>query len=460
LIYSEGVHDFGRWTLELEGDSYLTMGASSSIETGYPVLIKYADSLEYDSFIFPKQDTSYSFRHGIQKENGDFLFIGNLYNITLTNMPTTIYICGMTPDFEIQWEKYYPIPEGNYYLVGGDFLVDEDDNIVLSAGLKVFPYSTTYLYLAKFNMEGELLSENFLPDYQVSMYNDIITKPNGDGYILIGDIIQNYAPGDHLELNSDLSISTPWISDPLLGGEYEWLSPPITAKRLSNGNLMFVNRGGIGDQDAELEFMLCNPDYTILRDTLIFDPYVDYTPVRQGMDFVYEDLIWTATFNMYLQPISYDKIFRVYVYDSEMNMIGMKTYGGDGQWWFEHLLATSDGGCIITGGEREVGSNMWDLSIFKIVPDDIFTAAEDTPMENDRDVALYPNPVQDYLHIETARKNLNIRIMDNLGRIVHQQKIRSLPHDKANLNTLTKGVYFYQILDDHRVIQNGKLMKQ
>jgi hypothetical protein len=181
------------------------------------------------------------------------------------------------------------------------------------------------------------------------------------------------------------------------------------------------------------------------------------------MDFVYEDMIWVATFNQDFPHFSGNEIYRVYIYDSGLNLKGMKTYGGDSRWWFEHLLATSDGGCILTGIIREEGGTQFediDFFIRKFAADDIISAAEDTPMENDRDVALYPNPVQDYLHIETARKNLNIRIMDNLGRIVHQQKIRSLPHDKANLNTLTKGVYFYQILDDHRVIQNGKFIKQ
>ena len=456
LVFSEGVYDFGSWTLELEENTYLTIGASSSVETGYPVLIKYVDSIEFEYYIYPKQDTAYSFRYGVENDNGDFLFIGFLYNYTQYERATTIYLCGMNPEFEVQWEKFYPIPDGDYYLKSGDFLVDAENNIVLSAGMGVYPYSTTYLYLAKFNMEGDLLAENFLPDYQISMYNDIIPKSEGEGYVILGEVLQNYTSGNLLELDKDLNISTPWETGPF-GGE-DYVVPPITAKWLSNGNLFLANRG-MGDMDAE--FRLCNPDYTTIKDTLIYDSEIDYIPVRQGMDFIDEDLIWTATFNMYLQPITYDKIFRVYIYDSEMNMKGMKTYGGDGQWWFEHLLATSDGGCIITGGEREPnGSNMWDLSIFKIMPDDIFTAAEDTPMENDRDVALYPNPVKDYLYIETVRKNLSIQILDKLGRVVHQQKIRSLPHDKVNLHTLTKGIYFYHIMDGNRTIQNGKIIKQ
>jgi hypothetical protein len=460
IIIDKDSTEIGTKTVEIGSGNYLSYGIikNKSTEKCSPLIVTYTSSMDTQVMSFPKIDTSYYFLNCITKENGNFLFFGRMKDLSLSSLFNTIYICEFTSDFSLLWEKFYTVPEGYDYRPF-DFLVDEDNNIILFSGLNTPPYTNTYLYLTKFNMEGDLLLEKLFPNYMVSMYNDIIPKQNPDeGYLILGEVRKNYLAGDLLELDKDFNISTPWVNTPFDGENY--LSPPLTAKWLSNGNLFLVHRG----KDVEnAEFRLCNPDYTTLKDTAIIDPYIDYTPVRQGMDFIYEDLIWTATFNMYLQPISYDKIFRVYVYDSEMNMIGMKTYGGDSQWWLEHLLATSDGGCIITGAEREADGTQWDdlnLYIIKIMPDDIFTAAEDTPMENDRDVALYPNPVQDYLHIETARKNLNIRIMDNLGRIVHQQKIRSLPHDKANLNTLTKGVYFYQILDDHRVIQNGKLMKQ
>lgn len=180
------------------------------------------------------------------------------------------------------------------------------------------------------------------------------------------------------------------------------------------------------------------------------------------MDFVDEDMIWICTYNFDFPYFSGTEIFRVYIYDSEMNIKGMKTFGGNSRWWFEHLLATNDGGCVITGFTREEGgtqSGDYDIYILKLAPDDILSKAEDTPLDNDRDVALYPNPVKDYLYIETARKNLNIRILDNLGKEVCQQEI-SRTHDKINLNTLKGGIYYYMILDGHKIIQNGKLMIQ
>ena len=448
-------------TIELPNEVFLTYGIlhEKTTSLSYPILLRYSDSLNFEFDIFPKQDTAYGFSHGILKENGNFLFIGGLWNYTVVNKPNTIYLCEMTPNFELVWESYYPIPDEDYYLISGDFMVDDDNNIVLSAGMGIVPYSTIYLYLAKFNMEGELLAENFLPNYQVSMYNDIIHTSDNEGYAVIGQVNKNNILGNLLEFDQNLNISTPWETDPF-GGE-DYVEPPITAKWLSNGTLFLANRG-MGDQDVE--FRLCNSDYTTIKDTLIFDSEIDYIPVRQGMDFVDEDMIWICTYNFNPPFINGTEIFRVYIYDSEMNIKGMKTFGGDNRWWFEHLMATSDGGCIVTGFTREeeggTQSGDYDLYIKKLAPDDIISNAEDTPIENDRDVALYPNPVKDYLYIETVRKNLSIQILDNIGRIAHQQKIASLPYDKLNLSTLTKGIYFYHILDGNRIIQKGKFMKQ
>jgi len=139
----------------------------------------------------------------------------------------------------------------------------------------------------------------------------------------------------------------------------------------------------------------------------------------------------------------------------------MKMYGGDQRYWFYNLIATSDGGCIMTGmvGDYD-GADNTNGYLIKVMPEDIVTNAEETPLPFDYDVAVFPNPFTDHLYFETVRKNLRLSLTDNTGKEVANEKLTEITRAGLDTGHLLPGIYYYKINDKGREIQTGKLIKQ
>lgn len=468
IIINTDSTDKAIFSFENYSGGYITLGVTSNGAQAQehkvsPVIILHSDSINFSFKTFLKQDTSFAFQQGFQKENGNYFILGSLgdsthpnYNIFIFNK---IYLCELTPDFEILWEKIYEIPEG-YNLNLADFLIDQDDNIVLYSTLEIIPYSNGYLYLTKFDMDGEMLCSNFLPDYDAKLYNDIILKPDGTGYYIIGELtIGSGFIRDWFDVDTDLNI----VATGNLQGNH--FNRSFTAKWLSNENLFIVNGESQETPGAyrDMQVRVCDTNFNTLNDTVFFDPDNVYSPVYDGMDFVYEDLIWTCTFNEDIPFFPGTEIFKVYLFDSNMDLKGMKTYGGDSRWWFYHLYATSDGGCIITGTKREPeGTTLSDVDIYilKVLPEDIITSAEETTFKKDFDIDIYPNPFNQYITVESAHDNLQISIYDLMGKNVLSKMTGSLNKIRILTGNLQTGFYTYKITNNNRIIQNGKLIKK
>jgi hypothetical protein len=101
----------------------------------------------------------------------------------------------------------------------------------------------------------------------------------------------------------------------------------------------------------------------------------------------------------------------------------------------------------------------YDLCILKFMPEDIITSAQETPIENDMDVSLYPIPFDQYLTIKSAFRNLDITLYDLSGNPLIHESTGDINHYRINTNCLSKGFYFYKIEMNNAVIQNGKLLK-
>ncbi len=464
IVTDKDSTEIGYCTFETNAGSIVSIGEISNkdIQNGYKGLgfiLKYSDPADVQTSTFGKPDTSLVFQMGFQKENGNYIIIGRLSDSLSPEYSENIYLCEITSEMGVVWEKTFPAPAG-YALYLSDFLIDGDNNIIIMSSMRIPPYTNGYLFLTKFDMNGELLNSSFLPEYDVRTYNDIILKLDGTGYTIIGMLNKSNIVRNWIDLDTSLNI----VAE---GGALEnALQIAVTAKWLSDGNLFIVDGEGPETPGAYRDMMarVISPDLeTTLCDTVFIDPDNVYIPVYDGMDFVYEDLIWTCTFNEDFPYFQGDETFKVYLFDSELNLKGMKVFGGDSRWWFFHLVATNDGGCIITGAKREPGGaelSDVDYYLIKVMPDDMITSAEETSFENDFDVAVFPNPFNNHLTTETMRENLVFSVFDSNGHKVLSGAVNNIPKTNFDSRNLIPGFYFYVITDKGRTIQCGKLIKQ
>jgi len=213
--------------------------------------------------------------------------------------------------------------------------------------------------------------------------------------------------------------------------------------------------------NKDLYIKTMDQELNTVNDTLVFYDESLYLPMFNGLDYTDEDNIWLGAFNWIPPSVSGIEFFYIHVLGANGQMKGMKAYGGDKRYLFFSLFATSDGGCLMTGLVPDYdGADNSNGYIIKVMPDDIPTHAEDTPYEHDMDVAVFPNPFSTEIRIQTARKNLVFNLTDIAGTKILSKEIDNIPDQTLITDMLSRGIYFYTIHYENRIIQSGKLIKE
>jgi|GEM_PF-1078632 len=74
-------------------------------------------------------------------------------------------------------------------------------------------------------------------------------------------------------------------------------------------------------------------------------------------------------------------------------------------------------------------------------------------------LTLYPNPVDDFLHLENLTEPAQIEIYNLSGKLLLSQEINKA-EKRVNLSRLGEGIYLYQLRQQGQNIKTGKLVKK
>ena len=122
------------------------------------------------------------------------------------------------------------------------------------------------------------------------------------------------------------------------------------------------------------------------------------------------------------------------------------------------LLATNDGGCIVTGGAYDEASRHFDLFVLKIDADGT-VGTDEILVEAVRPYAFWPNPVRDELRLRYSPdvKPAQAELFDLQGRLVLRQR-NAL--ETLNLQRLAAGTYTLRVtLEDGKTFSD-KVVKE
>lgn len=460
--YEKGGDNSFKYTFETNDGKFVTLG-SHNPDPGNT--FSSAKILMFDAYgnylsenTFTKQDTSQYFNYGFQKSNGNYFIVGESTELGSSYDYPVTCVYELNQNLEIVWHKQYRIPQPfrNHQLI--NYILDTDSNLLIQGQADSSIYgSNDLLCFSKINMEGDLLELKFLNDWKdYSIYGAFFYKFDSSGYILMGPYTENGGSvREWVEFDMNLDITN--VINIIEPGHY-YLSP-LAVKWLSNGNLIVGYVYGQGN-GQDLRVRILNQDLNILRDTLFDFPETAYMPVKKGLDYVDENNIWVATFEPGFLSIPGTGIFRVYLFDSELNLKGMKEYGGDQRYWFTNLIATSDGGCIITGKVPDFdGSDDVDGYLIKLMPEDVITGiSEEDDIAVDL-LSIAPNPISNKIIIETKLTRFHFQLFDSNGNKVYDQRDLGVGKYHIPANHLPKGIYFYTYQSDNEIYGNGKLVK-
>ena len=99
------------------------------------------------------------------------------------------------------------------------------------------------------------------------------------------------------------------------------------------------------------------------------------------------------------------------------------------------------------------------MSVTKTFTYVVGNACTGTGIENPSDGAefLYPNPVQNILHLQLPEDNNRVVIVDMMGRIVFDRVVLSTYN--LDMSNYEKGVYFIRV-ENKQGLLNGKVIKK
>lgn len=450
------------FTLEKDG-YYYSFGNRSNynINIQVPLVLKIsADGMLMQESSFYKQDTMYGFHYAQPKPNGNFLVLGYLkhYQDSRHNI---IYVCELTSNLEIVWEKMDTIPFDSPYsgIEMENTLITPDGLVLLQGKFTLEQYgSSNFVFFAKYDLNGNQV--DFIAYQNCVDHNNgstLFYDVDSTAFFLIGRLTHDIAYRSYIKFDLDLNV--------IESGEFEcntsFLFDPISAVRLSNGNAILANRSTeiTGSDYSDLEMRLYDENYNLIRDTIINHDERVSIPSYRGLDYVYEDNIWVATFElMWATGIIGTEVFRLFVFDKQLNLKGKKVFGGDKRYWFWDLLATTDGGCILTGHVPEFeGSDFADSYFIKVMPDDILTKVNKSKLN--RKTKVFPLPANNVLNINNLNVDSELIIYDLIGKQLVSYQL-SKGDNIVKLDLLEPGIYIGVIILDGNVFENLKILKK
>ncbi len=193
---------------------------------------------------------------------------------------------------------------------------------------------------------------------------------------------------------------------------------------------------------------------------------------RNGIDFIDPNNIFCVNVvnhsgYYYMPEMSYEiSYIMVSVLDSNLNIKNQTFYGGDDKYLPCDIKATSDGGCLIVSSKYEINSGN-DYSYVHLLK--VNENGELNPQISNEEINnstmklafIYPNPSKDFINVRYGAhlKNVSIEIFDISGKKIFVKNLKN-PISRIDIQNLKIGSYVYHILNDNKIIEKGKIIKE
>jgi hypothetical protein len=230
----------------------------------------------------------------------------------------------------------------------------------------------------------------------------------------------------------------------------------ITGKRTYQNSNPRTDKYGIVKLDTSL---LLNKEYFLgPNDT------ITYPGVYTNLDFIEPDKIFCGgTINFSLEAIFPNVPSYIFIgrFDSSLNLIWQKYFGGDQYYIVRSITATSDGGCIVSASSYDYRrqNQEEDIYVIKIDSNGLISGQNNLPPVRSYDAIVYPTPGSDLIFVETQLRYSVFSLYDLTGRELYSQGL--LPgRNSIPVQYLTSGLYIYKVTQNSLVKEYGKWIKE
>lgn len=394
-------------------------------------------------------------------ESNEYLCVGSIDSIAINENFSQVSISIFDSDLNItlqkkySWQKNFRIIPWQSVLVDDTVVFVMNENLAsdLTSGLQSF------ISVVKYRLPADSIS-SYKANY-LSLCSDLSIKKEQKELDLY------YIPGKSiLRMNYNL--------DSLSSDKYNpRFFSTVDLTNIGDSNYIFT---GSAVNNINGNFLIGSIKYNlnnIGQDSIYFTSNTDtnfYAGGRQNTTINGNNIFIAGFYNVnaWLFPYNYNPSWvTISKLDLDLNMISTHFYGGDAQYCPYSIIATSDGGCFVTGYSYDYINNLpnnnYELDIFalKTDSDGLITELPDQPQAKAHDAIVYPNPGIEYLNIQSGPQitGAEFYMFDINGNAVIVEKITNTQL-KVNTAYLPSGTYPWQIVFKNKVIESGKWVKK
>lgn len=421
-------------------------------------IIKFNSDFDYEMYIHDIDTAHVVFQDFVVTAENNYLIAGTIgpdNGIGYSNH--IIYFLLLDENFNFITENMFVLPEEyiNPYI---KMLKNTDGRIyvILDRG----DPSGIFKGLIELSSSAQIVKEEMYYNMGGTIMNPF--PSNSSGFYLLRSNTVAWAAGEITEVDTNLNFTSNIL--PLyINGQYYDMGPRGSCKWLNDSIYLLLSQGSLESDTKDLYLYKLNNNHEFLTGPFIIgrDNIDDIALNYQGIDWVNPENIFIAG-NVWASMYTQTTYF-VAVITENFEILGAKSYGGDNNTFVNAVLATEDGGCVMVGGQRDylAGDEFdWDGYVVFFKPNDIITSATETKNPFDSDYVLFPNPGKETMIVQTACKEVQLKMYDENGRIIVEQHLNNIFRSHINTQELKAGLYFCLFIDKYGNTEYKKWIKQ
>ncbi len=192
---------------------------------------------------------------------------------------------------------------------------------------------------------------------------------------------------------------------------------------------------------------------------------LDITALNGALDFRCKDSVFVGGTTGFVWPEEgyHPSYYSLIQTDSLLNIRWERFYGSDEHYYVLHdVLATRDGGCLLTGTrfDYDAGADDRDIYILKLNNEGLILGEHNYNKPTLKEAIVYPNPGTNQIKVRIAAQypQCIFELYDVNGNKVISQEIIG-KWGETNTSFLSPGSYVYQIHNNEGLFETGKWVK-
>lgn len=454
-LYSEGGDDYGEGIVQLEDDSYVITGSSSSFYgTGSEAFLLKTDSagtyLWSNNYGGPETDVG---RRVLYKQNVGFYIAG--YTNSYGNGGYDYYLVKTDEAGNLEWEKSYGYSGWERV---HDAVLMADTGVLMVGETNSTMNNNTDMYVVRTDQNGDTLWTKQIG----TDYDDVLTSVHQ-----LDDSTYYLAGSMYLADSAKIKGCVMKIHE---NGTIYWTKYYGYLGNTYINDIHIINSeiAGVGYTDKVSDTLLYEFYFRLdLNGNIVKERYSGSTGERKAIA-----IAPFETPNKYY--ISYS-LADVWSFPDGFNDIAIARFSDSLYWeqtvatiahyepdFLNQLIPTSDGGVIGIGGTNSLELGYHHVCVVKVGPNDTYPYCSPPHLLNQLvgtneasteilGVEIYPNPATDQLTIRSELGvELEVEFINTFGQVVLKKSLTK-SSNLIDVSSLTQGIYFVKVLVDGKV---------